>query len=62
MQLTYRGQHYQQATVPATVSKIKFSYIYRNVSYQANPNFSYVERKPQEVQLIYRGTPYRRLL
>ena len=62
MQLIYRGQRYQKAIVPATVSKIKFSCIYRNVHYQANGNFSYVERKPQEVQLIYRGASYRRML
>ena len=62
MQLTYRGQRYQQPNVPATVSKITFPCVYRGVPYQMNSNFSYKERKPETVEPTYRGVTYRRLL
>ena len=62
MQLTYRGQRYQQQIIPTTTSKIKFQCVYRGVPYQMNSNFSYQERKPVEVQLTYRGQSYRRML
>ena len=62
MQLTYRGQRYQQPNVPDTVSKITFPYVYRGVPYQMSSNFSYKERKPETVELTYRGVTYRRLL
>jgi hypothetical protein len=62
MQLIYRGQRYQKRISPTTISKIKFSCVYRGVSYQANRNFSYPERKPNDVQLTYRGVTYRRML
>ena len=62
MQLIYRGQRYQKKNVPATVSHVKFSCVYRSVPYLTNANFSYTERKPKEVVLTYRRVPYRRWL
>ena len=62
MQLTYRRRCYQKKTIPTTVSKIKFSCIYRSVPYQAIANIACLDKEPQEVCLTYRGIPYRRLL